>query len=119
MMTISAYSERYADDPEIINLLRHATEKQVAIEFVPDWDLKTTITPESQTMYANFASEFIFTVNNTGNTFDNYTVLTEGWDDYITFSDDGNIQNLAPNDTYEIDILLNITNPFSPNASLE
>ncbi|MHA1972274.1 MAG: COG1470 family protein [Candidatus Hodarchaeales archaeon] len=111
IMEVSAYSGRYSSDSEITRLLRLATTSQISVEFIPDYDMETHVEPENKTMYANFASKFTYTLNNTGNTYDNFSLTTEGWDDYVTFLDDTTILSLAPNEICEVELLLNITDP--------
>ncbi|MFX1284154.1 MAG: hypothetical protein ACFFB5_10885 [Promethearchaeota archaeon] len=81
---------------------------RLALNFTPHYDLETSISPNSTTMFANFASNFTFTLTNMGNAMDNYTLTSSGWDDYITFITGNKILNLAPDDHEEIIVALKI-----------
>lgn len=82
--------------------------ERLAINFTTHYDLETSITPESTTMFANFGTNFTFTLKNMGNAADNYTLSSSGWDDYITFLTGNQILDLAPNDSEEIIVALKI-----------
>ncbi|MFX1284159.1 MAG: hypothetical protein ACFFB5_10910 [Promethearchaeota archaeon] len=83
-------------------------KERLALNFTTHYDLETSITPESTTMFANFGTNFTFTLKNMGHTVDNYTLTSSGWDDYITFLTGNKILDLAPNDTEEIIVALKI-----------
>ncbi|MFX1547184.1 MAG: hypothetical protein ACFFCU_13365 [Promethearchaeota archaeon] len=103
----------YTLDIEAINQREPTLFKRerMALNFSAHFDIETSITPTSTTMFANFESNFTFTVNNTGNTMDNYTLTTTGWDDYISFPKGNKILDLAPNETEEVEIVLKIPDP--------
>ncbi|MFX0125688.1 MAG: hypothetical protein ACFFAE_18840, partial [Candidatus Hodarchaeota archaeon] len=92
--------------------------QRLAINFTAHYDIETSITPTSTTMFANFESNFTFTVNNTGNAMDNYTLSTSGWDDYIIFPNGNKIINLAPNEIEEVVVRLKITDPDMVPATI-
>jgi hypothetical protein len=60
-------------------------------------------------MFANFETNFTYSLKNTGNARTNFTLTSSGWDDYLSFP--SKILNLEPNETEEVIITLKVDDP--------
>ena len=79
------------------------------LNFTTYYDLETSIDPEVTTMFANFETNFTYTLKNTGNARANFTLTSSGWDEYLSFP--SKILNLEPNETEEVIITLKVDDP--------
>ncbi|MHA1169137.1 MAG: COG1470 family protein, partial [Candidatus Hodarchaeales archaeon] len=57
----------------------------------------------------SYAREFTFSITNTGNIADNYTILSSGWDQYLDYSP--RVYNLPVGEQTNITVILSIDNP--------
>ncbi|MFX1282549.1 MAG: hypothetical protein ACFFB5_02805 [Promethearchaeota archaeon] len=79
------------------------------LNFTTVYDLKSSITPIEETLHANYAYNFTMILNNTGNARDNFTLVSEGWDGYLTFPD--RVTHLESLDYEIITVTLSIPDP--------
>lgn len=84
-------------------------EKQVFLNFTNAYGVEGSITPEETVVFANWETNFTLRFNNTGNTWDNFTIESGGWDNYLSFPQ--RITNVTPMLTQEVPITLKIPNP--------
>ncbi|MFW9903639.1 MAG: hypothetical protein ACFFFH_04860 [Candidatus Thorarchaeota archaeon] len=82
----------------------------ITLDFMETYGAKGSITPNSSVIFANWEANFTLTINNTGNVIDNFTLITDGWDDYLTLSTT-KVLNLEPMESTDLIINLRITEP--------
>ncbi len=80
------------------------------IEFLPYFNILSTLTPNTTTLFANYEQEFNLTMTNTGNVVDNYTISADGWTDYLSL-EKNRIENFYHGDTHSIAVRLSIPDP--------
>lgn len=90
-------------DPTIIQ--KHV----LFLNFTTVFNLKSSITPIEATLHANYAYNFTMILNNTGNARDNFTLVSEGWDGYLTFPD--RVTHLESLDYELVTVTLRIPDP--------
>jgi hypothetical protein len=88
----------------------------VVLNFTSVYDVEASITPKEGTIFANWESNFTILLNNTGNAFDNFTIESSGWDEYLSFPTE--VTNLAPLTTQELIVTLNISDPYIVNPDV-
>lgn len=79
------------------------------LNFTAFYEVETSITPSSTTVLANWETNFTFTLTNTGNSWDNFTLVSEGWDYYLIFSN--TILNVGPMEMNNVTVTLRISDP--------
>ncbi|UCG03973.1 MAG: hypothetical protein JSW11_08290 [Candidatus Heimdallarchaeota archaeon] len=100
-LDINATSE---NDPSIQQLTTHT------IEFLPFFNVSSTLTPNTSTLLANYEQEFVLSVTNTGNIMDNYSISVDGWTDFLSL-EETHIDNLYHENTHNIVARLSIPDP--------
>ncbi|MHA1450455.1 MAG: COG1470 family protein, partial [Candidatus Hodarchaeales archaeon] len=79
------------------------------LEFTAAWSFETALTPGEIDLLGSYAREFTFSITNTGNIADNYTILSSGWDQYLDYSP--RVYNLPVGEQTNITVILSIDNP--------
>ncbi len=100
-LDINATSE---NDPSIQQLTTHT------IEFLPFFNVSSTLTPNTSTLLANYEQEFVLSVTNTGNIMDNYSISVDGWTDFLSL-EETHIDNLYHENTHNLVARLSIPDP--------
>ncbi|MHA2090142.1 MAG: COG1470 family protein [Candidatus Kariarchaeaceae archaeon] len=83
--------------------------KVIYLNFTEDYEVTSHLEPLETTIFANWETEFIVLLNNTGNTYDNFTVESAGWDTYLTYPT--RIVDLGPSEVREFNITLSVPDP--------
>ncbi|MHA1974173.1 MAG: COG1470 family protein [Candidatus Hodarchaeales archaeon] len=76
------------------------------VKFTATYGVDTNLTPNDIDVFKNQIQTFDFTITNTGNTVDNYTVYSEGWDLYLNY--ETKVTNLPAGESVTLTITLNI-----------
>ena len=84
------------------------TQRRI-LNFTKYYDLETSFIPETATIFANYGYNFTLNITNTGNAKTNFTLVSDGWDQYLNFP--SKILNVRPQESREIQIELNIPDP--------
>lgn len=79
------------------------------LNFTNFYDVDTSIAPNESMIFANWEMQFSLSLTNTGNIWDNFTLISEGWDDYLSYPT--NILNVGPMKSREVTISLQIPDP--------
>ncbi len=79
------------------------------LNFSEAYRIDTSITPETINFPANNEVSFNMNITNLGNIQDNFTLISEGWDEYLTFPRE--VLYLEPMESDEVTIRLKIPNP--------
>ncbi|OLS26672.1 MAG: hypothetical protein HeimC3_07740 [Candidatus Heimdallarchaeota archaeon LC_3] len=79
------------------------------LNFTKFYDLETSISPVSTTLFANYGHNFTLNITNIGNARTNFSLISDGWDQYLDFP--SQILNVEPQETREILVELYITDP--------
>ncbi len=79
------------------------------LNFTEAYGVEASISPITTTVLANWETNFTLSFNNTGNTLDNFTIESQGWDDYLTYPQQ--ITNVEPMRPQEVTISLSIPDP--------
>ncbi|MFW9991688.1 MAG: hypothetical protein ACFFD4_06485 [Candidatus Odinarchaeota archaeon] len=130
----STYSFKFAADdifpsPGVYKMEINASSLNVPLirshelffNFTAAYGIKAEITPTEITVRANYECNFTLTVNNTGNTVDNFTLQKSGDDpipNYLFIYPDEGVLDIEPNETREVTITLRISDPSSVPANL-
>ncbi|MHA1991536.1 MAG: COG1470 family protein [Candidatus Hodarchaeales archaeon] len=96
------------NSPTVVKIQRRV------LNFTKFYDLETSITPVSTTLFANYGYNFTLNVTNTGNFRTNFSLISDGWDQYLDFP--SQILNVEPQESREILVELNITDPLNVPA---
>jgi hypothetical protein len=84
-------------------------KKIVYLNFAEDYEVSSHLDPLETTVFANWETEFKVLLNNTGNTYDNYTINSAGWDTYLTYPD--RVTDVEANGVREFTVNLSIPDP--------
>ncbi|MHA1213670.1 MAG: COG1470 family protein [Candidatus Hodarchaeales archaeon] len=76
------------------------------IEFTATYGVDTTLTPSDIDVFKNQIQVFNFTITNTGNVVDNYTIHSDGWDLYLDY--ETRVLNLPAGESVTVSVTLNI-----------
>ena len=83
------------------------------LNFTKAYGIESSITPLTTTIFANWAKNFTLSFNNTGNVMDNFTIETQGWDEYLSYPH--RVDKIYPMSPQEITLSLNIPDPDTIN----
>ncbi|MHA2252701.1 MAG: COG1470 family protein, partial [Candidatus Kariarchaeaceae archaeon] len=79
------------------------------VDFLPDYIVTSSITPDNVTMFADYNLEFLLMITNEGNEIDSYTITADGWTTYLNYTT--RLENLTIGETRVVPVRLKVPDP--------